>query len=103
MDALEHKTLMTRRRFFQLAAGLTLTAGALAGYTRVVEPNWLSIDHVELPIRNLSSALDGKRLVQLSDIHLCQFFSPDQLASALAQVKRLAPDYLLLTGDFVGN
>jgi predicted MPP superfamily phosphohydrolase len=94
---------MSRRRFFQMAAGLALSAGAVAGYTRLVEPHWLSIEKLELPIRNLPSALDGKRLVQLSDIHLCQYFSPDQLAGALAEVRRLAPDWLLLTGDFVGN
>jgi len=103
MDALEHKPNMTRRRFFQIVAGMTLTAGALAGYTRLVEPHWLSIDNLELPIRNLPSALDGKRIVQLSDIHLCQYFSPSRLASALEEVKRLSPDWLVLTGDFVGS
>jgi len=94
---------MTRRRFFQWAAALTLSTGAAIGYSRIVEPNWLSVDRFELPIRNLPPVLDGKRIAQLSDIHLCQYFSPSRLASAVDEVNRLAPDWLLLTGDFVGN
>src|SRR4051812_15201488 len=103
MTVRDHNSKMTRRRFFQWAAALTLSTGAAIGYSRIVEPNWLSVDRFELPIRNLPPVLDGKRIAQLSDIHLCQYFSPSRLASAVDEVNRLAPDWLLLTGDFVGN
>ena len=94
---------LTRRRFLQWVAGLGLTSAAMAGYVRTVEPRWLSIDTLELPIANLPPALDGKRLVQLSDIHLSQYFSPERLAHTIKQVADLDPDWLVLTGDFVGN
>lgn len=103
MSETKHRTNVTRRRFLQLLAGLTLTTGAMAGYVRLVEPHWLSIDQVEIPITGLPAALDGKRMGQLSDIHLSQYFAPDQLAGAVARVIDLAPDWLMLTGDFVGN
>jgi predicted MPP superfamily phosphohydrolase len=75
----------------------------MLSYTRLVEPHWLSIDRIEIPIQNLPAALDGKRIAQLSDIHLCEYFSPENLAHVMDQVANLAPDWLMLTGDFVGH
>jgi predicted MPP superfamily phosphohydrolase len=99
---LTHSNL-TRRRFLQGIAGAGLALGSMVGYTRLIEPHWLSIDKIELPIINLPPALDGKRIAQLSDIHLCQYFSPNDLAEALQQVEQQAPNWLMLTGDFVGD
>jgi predicted MPP superfamily phosphohydrolase len=94
---------LTRRRFLQWVAGLGLTAGAAYGYGRTIEPRWLSIEQIELPIAGLPATLDGKRMAQLSDIHLSEHFSPERFANAISQVADLAPDWLVLTGDFVGN
>jgi predicted MPP superfamily phosphohydrolase len=74
----------------------------MVAYARL-EPHWLSIDLLELPVRGLPAALDGKRIAQLSDIHLSQFFSPERLGHAIDEVARLAPDWLVLTGDFVSD
>lgn len=103
MSEVAFKTRLTRRHFLQWIAGFGVSAGALTGYMRTVEPHWLSIDTLELPIANLPTMLDGKRIAQLSDIHLCQYFSPARFANVIADVARLAPDWLVLTGDFVGN
>src|SRR5215217_3762679 len=103
MADIAHKSTLTRRRFLQWIGGAALTAGAIAGYIRLVEPRWLSIEHFEIPIPGLSPTLDGKRIAQLSDIHLSRYFSPERLASALQEVERQAPAWLMLTGDFVGN
>lgn len=99
---LRHQNV-SRRRFLQLVAGIGLTAASVAIYTRTIEPRWLSVDHLELPIANLPPALDGKRIAQLSDIHLSQYFSAERFARAIEQVATLAPDWLVLTGDFVGT
>jgi uncharacterized protein len=92
---------LTRRRFLQWTLGLGIGAAALASYVRYIEPNWLDITTIDLPIRNLTPSLDGKRIAQLSDIHLSDFFTPDRLADVVARVNALAPDWLALTGDFV--
>lgn len=47
--------------------------------------------------------LSGKRIGQLSDIHLSQYFSPDRLLATVETVNTLAPDWLFLTGDYVGD
>jgi hypothetical protein len=94
---------LARRRFLQLLAAVALGGASAATYVRLIEPRWLSVDRIDLPINGLPPALDGKRIAQLSDLHLSQYFSPDQLVSALETVARSAPDWLVLTGDFVGD
>jgi predicted MPP superfamily phosphohydrolase len=103
MSKSSHVPIFTRRRFIQGTVGLALTAASTIGYARVIEPRWFNIDKLELPIPNLPSALDGKRIAQLSDIHLSQYFSPERLRHAIDAVSRLNPDWLVFTGDFVGD
>lgn len=103
MPKTQRSAHLTRRRFLQLLTGLTLTTGAMAGYIRLVEPHWLSVEQVEIPIRALHASLDGKRVAQLSDIHLSDYFASTQLAAAITRVIDYAPDWLVLTGDFVGD
>jgi predicted MPP superfamily phosphohydrolase len=103
MSQFTRSQTLTRRRFIQWAAGLTLTAGASAGYVRLVEPHWLSIEHFDFPIPGLPTSLDGMRLAQLSDIHLSRYFSEENLADAIAEVAKIDPDWLVLTGDYIGR
>lgn len=86
-----------------MTLGLALSGGAIFGYGRVLEPRWLNVDRLDIPIKGLPAVLDGKRIAQLSDIHLSQHFSPDRLAGAIDLVAHHAPDWLVLTGDFVGD
>jgi predicted MPP superfamily phosphohydrolase len=92
-----------RRRFLQLLAGTGLTLGGAAGYTRIVEPRWVEIKQLVVPIPRMSAAADGTRFVQISDIHLSEYFSADRLADALTRVRQIAPQWLVLTGDYVGH
>lgn len=94
---------ISRRRFLQLSAALGLTTIASAAYLRYIEPHWLRVEQLEVPVPQLPSSLDGTRIAQLSDIHLSRYFSQENLAGALQRVKDLAPDWLVLTGDFVGD
>jgi predicted MPP superfamily phosphohydrolase len=94
---------LTRRGLLKLFTGALLAAGGAAAYVRRVEPHWLAVEEVPLLVPHLPASLEGKRLVQLSDIHLSEFTSPARLAGALARVRALAPDWLVLTGDYVGR
>ncbi len=95
--------LFTRRNFLKFLAGVTFATGGTIGYVRAIEPHWLQVERFEVPIIGLDPSIDGKRLVQISDIHLSQFMSPQQLADATRTVATLAPDWLVLTGDYVGE
>ena len=92
----------SRRRFLrQAAAGAAAaTAGTLL-YTWRVEPHWMEVVERSLPVAGLPPALAGQRVVQLSDLHVGPIVDPDFLRAAMARVAALAPDMILLTGDYM--
>ncbi len=62
----------------------------------------LTVERVTVPIAGLSASLQGTTLVQLSDFHFDGVrLSQQLLEAAIAQSNALAPDLVLLTGDFV--
>jgi predicted MPP superfamily phosphohydrolase len=88
----------TRRNFLigtgAIAAGMTFYAGEIARHeTDVV--------HRPIPIANLPSPFHGYRIVQLSDVHLDEYTEPYFFEHIVGVVNALAPDLVLLTGDFV--
>lgn len=96
---------MNRRTFLQMAAasaaaGVAATALG-AGWITRVEPNRLVVEQVSVTLRRLPAQLDGLRVAQLSDLHISQYSSQARIASAAALAMRLAPDLIVLTGDFI--
>jgi uncharacterized protein len=89
---------ITRRRF--LKAGLIGAAG-LALYSGEIERHWLDVTERDFFLRNLPSAFDGMRIVQLSDIHMDNYTEPFFLHHVIDRVNRIKPDAVFLTGDFV--
>jgi predicted MPP superfamily phosphohydrolase len=55
----------------------------------------------ELPIANLPPALDGMRIVQLSDIHASSFMPIAQVRRAVGMANELNADLAVVTGDFI--
>jgi uncharacterized protein len=93
---------LTRRQFFW-TAGTCLT-GSVVGttvYAWQVEPHWVEIVHRPLTIKGLPGALSGKRLVQLSDLHVGHRVDDGYLIATLDRVRELSPDILVITGDFM--
>lgn len=87
-----------RRRWL----GLTLGSGAAIGaYTWGIEPRWVEIVRRPLPIHNLPKAWSGRTIVQLSDLHLGTTVDDDYLRHCFDLVRRLRPDLVVFTGDFV--
>jgi predicted MPP superfamily phosphohydrolase len=87
---------VTRRRFLAY-----LAAGGLGVYAWRIEPHWVEVVERDLPIEYLPGPLEGKRLIQLSDLHVGPRVDDDYLIGALQRVNALAPDILALTGDFM--
>ncbi|MBX3000509.1 MAG: metallophosphoesterase [Caldilineaceae bacterium] len=95
--------LLSRRRFLQFFGGSALSVTGLFGYVRVMEPNWIDVERITLTIPGLPERLSGLRIAQLSDIHLSKYTSAEKVFSAVRWINQLAPDFVMLTGDFVGN
>ena len=96
----ESKHLVTRRRFLQLSG---LGAAGLLAYSGEFERHDVQITQRTIELKRLSPALDGLRIAQISDIHYEQYTEPSYARHVVAEVNRLAPDIVLLTGDYVST
>ena len=94
--------LLTRRRFVGTTFGGLATGVGFYEWATRVEPHWLQITEHMLPIANLPTSFDGKRLVQISDFHI-GMTDEHYLFSAIDKVNQLRPDILVLTGDFIDH
>lgn len=81
--------------------GAGLGAVGLAGYVWRIEPHWISIVHRELPIAHLPDSLVGKRMVQISDLHIGPVVSAGYLQKAINLVNQCRADLLVVTGDII--
>ena len=70
-------------------------------YTWRIEPTWTDYVRLKMSIKGLPEELEGKSLVQLSDIHVGARVDPSYLAGVFAAVARLKPDIVAYTGDFI--
>lgn len=93
---------MERRKFIKKsllgAAGASLIGGL---YTWQIEPFWLEFVYVNMPIKNLPDHLEGKTLMQISDIHVGNKFNYNYVIESFEKAKLLEPDFVVYTGDFV--
>ena len=92
---------MTRRQFLKrsvLSAGFGVVG--VGGYTWRWEPHWVEFVQVRLPISNLPEPLVGKRIVQMTDLHIGPRVSDSFLIETFREVKELGPEFVVYTGDF---
>ena len=92
----------TRRKWLRraLAGGGIGAIGAYLYATRI-EPHWLEIVELELPVENLPPSWVGKSLLQISDIHVGPEVSDDYLLESFKKAAAQKPDVVALTGDYV--
>lgn len=76
---------------------------ALGGtlYTTRLEPFWLKLERISVPIAGLPPAFDGYRIVQLTDLHLHDDLSRQVIHQAIEMALDRSPDLIALTGDYV--
>jgi len=86
------------KQLLMMGAGAAAVAGA---YTWLVEPHWVEFVRRRLPIRGLPRDLEGRTLVQLSDIHIGPRVDDGFLTQTFEQVRACRPDFVVITGDFV--
>lgn len=95
-------TRMNRRNFIAKTIGSFAAIGAgTALYAWQIEPRWLEIVQVDMPIKNLPPSLVGKTLMQISDLHVGKRFNPSFLIKSLQKAAALKPDFVAYTGDYI--
>jgi uncharacterized protein len=92
----------SRRYFFRTASAL---AGAVpflsVVYGFAAERLDYRVRRVEIPTAKLPPALDGLKIVQLSDIHLSGSMSRTDVRRAVDMANELGADLAVVTGDFI--
>ncbi|WP_034549624.1 metallophosphoesterase [Carnobacterium funditum] len=86
---------MSEWNSFFIIIGLLISLGIYL----VVQNKWIQVKHFHIKLPSSGKGLKGKKIVQLSDLHL-----PRQGVSMLQLVKKVAlekPDVIVLTGDVV--
>ena len=92
----------SRRYFFRTASALAGAAPFLSVmYGFAAERLDYRICRVEIPTANLPPALDGMKIVQLSDIHLSGYMSRTDVRRAVDMANDLGADLAVVTGDFI--
>lgn len=92
-----------RRRFLASATMGVMGIGAVATgtYPVFIEPGWLKVRRLSVPVDDLPPALDGLTIAQLSDIHHDEWISLDHVRDAVNLTNDLNADIVALTGDYV--
>ncbi len=94
-------TPLTRRRLLQSLSAVALTPLAARAERRLIATEYYELDDREVHLTGLDPAHDGLRVVQLSDLHIGRNVPDGRIISAVREVNALAPDLVVLTGDFV--
>jgi uncharacterized protein len=92
----------SRRYFFRaatMAAGAAPFLGVMYGYA--AERLNYQVRRVEIPIAKLPRALDGMKIVQLSDIHLSGYMPRSEVRRVVDMANDLGADLAVVTGDFI--
>ncbi len=96
---------LNRRDFLKLL-GIIAVGGSTAivggyEYGKQVEAKQLVVEHVQIQANNIKTALEGFKIVQLSDFHLYPYTQLDFVQEAVTITNSLQPDLIVLTGDYV--
>ena len=92
----------TRRKFLRRAVGASLCGGlGTVGYAYGIEPHWVDVTRRRLPIAHLPQDLVGRRVVQISDLHVGDCVSDNYMSKTLASLSQFEPDLIVMTGDFM--
>lgn len=96
---------LTRRRWVEvpgwLAGKLGATALLVSGYGVAQAIRLPVVRTVEVPVAGLNPALDGIRILQLTDLHSSRLYPRAFVKAVVAQANRERPDLILVTGDLI--
>lgn len=89
-------------RFYLPPALLTSVLAAvflLFVYGRFIEPDRIQITHIKIEDTALKTALKGRKIVHISDLHFSDFTKKE--SSLLKTIEQINPDLVFLTGDYI--
>lgn len=102
-DQEKQERFAARRLFLKNASSLAVVGAASGISARGVKSarEIAAIKEVEIPIEGLDPALDGFRILQLSDIHVGDTIRRDYFQRIVTRAMSVPADLLVITGDLV--
>jgi predicted MPP superfamily phosphohydrolase len=84
---------------FRLARWVGSSLARLS-YAVLVEPTWLEVNHLEIPVAG-ATAVQRLRIVQLSDFHFQRRVPERYIEHCIHSANTERPDVVALTGDYI--
>ena len=94
---------MTRKHFLKKLLQLSAVGALPFLYSWQIEPFWVEFVERKLPVKNLPEHLEGKILMQISDLHVGNRFDWNFLIESFQKAKHFNPDFVVYTGDYVNH
>lgn len=92
--------MLSRRNVLKGLATFTGSTLGLTGYAMAVEPMSLGVTHYRVAPKNWPAALKLKIAV-IADVHACKpWMTPERVAAIAERTNALAPDIILMLGDY---
>jgi len=86
----------------KILLALILSAGILSAYS-LIEPYLMEVKQIGVESKDIPESFDGKKVVFISDIHYGPFFSKERVRDLVTEVNDLAPDLIVIGGDYVDH
>lgn len=93
----ERREILTRA----LGTATIATGATLVGYSLFQGLRRVAVKRVEVHLPRLPRAMDGLRVVQITDVHIGPTLDGAWLRQLVAQINELKPDVIAITGDLV--
>ena len=94
---------MTRKKFLKRLLQVSAVGALPFLYSWQIEPFWVEFVQRKLPIKNLPENLEGKILMQVSDLHVGNRFDWNFLIESFEKAQEFNPDFVVYTGDYVNH
>ena len=94
---------MNRKKFLKRLLQLSAVGALPFLYSWQIEPFWVEFVQRKLPIKNLPKHLEGKILMQISDLHVGNRFDWNFLIESFEKAQEFNPDFVVYTGDYVNH
>ena len=94
---------MTRKKFLKRLLQVSAVGALPFLYSWQIEPFWVEFVQRKLPIKNLPENLEGKILMQISDLHVGNRFDWNFLIESFEKAQEFNPDFVMYTGDYVNH
>ena len=93
----------SRRRALKIGSAAALGAPATVGIFAFVRRDALQYREIDIPLPAHAAALDGLRIVQVTDIHMGAFVSERLVSRAIGMANEAKANLAFVTGDFIST